>query len=71
MASGKGKNLVMVTKTSVIAGNSGERGGCMYAQWLSHVQLFATPHQAPLSLGFPRQEYWTGLPFPRGKRRKG
>ena len=21
-------------------------------------------HQAPLSLGFPRQEYWTGLPFP-------
>ena len=34
----------------------------------SHVQLFATPqtaaHQAPLSMGFPRQEYWTGLPFP-------
>ena len=28
----------------------------------------ATPwiiaHQAPLSLGFPRQEYWSGLPFP-------
>ena len=21
-------------------------------------------HQAPLSLGFPRQEYWGGLPFP-------
>ena len=21
-------------------------------------------HQAPLSLGFPRQEYWNGLPFP-------
>ena len=20
--------------------------------------------QAPLSMGFPRQEYWTGLPFP-------
>ena len=34
---------------------------------LSHVRLFATPwtvaHQAPLSLGFPRQEYWRGLPF--------
>ena len=32
------------------------------------VQLFATPwtisHQAPLSMGFPRQEYWNGLPFP-------
>ena len=30
--------------------------------------LFATPwtiaHQAPLSMGFPRQEYWNGLPFP-------
>ena len=21
-------------------------------------------HQAPLSMGFPRQEYWIGLPFP-------
>ena len=31
-------------------------------------QLFATPwtaaHQAPPSMGFPRQEYWSGLPFP-------
>ena len=35
---------------------------------LSHVQLFATPwtvaHQAPLSTGFSRQEYWSGFPFP-------
>ena len=23
-----------------------------------------TAHQAPLSLGFSRQEYWSGLPFP-------
>ena len=34
----------------------------------SHVQLFATPQtvpcQAPLSMEFPRQEYWSGLPFP-------
>ena len=34
---------------------------------LSHVQLFATlwtaAPQAPLSMGFPRQEYWSGLPF--------
>ena len=21
-------------------------------------------HQSPLSMGFPRQEYWSGLPFP-------
>ena len=38
----------------------------------SHVQLFATiqiiAYQAPLSMGFSRQEYWSGLPipFPRG-----
>ena len=34
----------------------------------SHVQLFATlwttAHQASLSMGFSRQEYWIGLPFP-------
>ena len=37
-------------------------------QLLSRVQLCATPktaaHQALLSLGFPRQEHWNGLPFP-------
>ena len=35
---------------------------------LSHVQIFAAPgivaHQAPLSMGFSRQEYWSELPFP-------
>ena len=25
---------------------------------------WAVGHQAPLSMGFPRQEYWSGLPFP-------
>ena len=34
----------------------------------SRVRLCANPlmaaHQAPLSLGFSRQEYWSGLPFP-------
>ena len=34
----------------------------------SHVRLCETPqtatHQAPPSLGFSRQEYWSGLPFP-------
>ena len=44
---------------------------CMHACMLSrfsHVRLCATlqtaAHQAPLSLGFSRQEYWSGLPFP-------
>ena len=34
----------------------------------SHVSLFVTPwtvdHQAPLSMGFSRQEYWSGWSFP-------
>ena len=34
----------------------------------SHVRLCATPetaaHQAPQSMGFARQEYWSGLPLP-------
>ena len=37
-------------------------------QLLSHVQFFVTTwtiaHQAPLFLGLPRQEYWSGLLFP-------
>ena len=36
-------------------------------QWLSHVQFFTAPwtatHQAHLSMGFSRQEHWSGLPF--------
>ena len=40
----------------------------MTLKLLSRVQLFATPwtvaHQAPLSMEFSRQEYWSGLPFP-------
>ena len=35
---------------------------------LSRVRLFVTPwavaYQAPPSMGFSRQEYWSGLPFP-------
>ena len=31
---------------------------------LSRVLLFATPWNAPLSMEFARQEYWSGLPFP-------
>ena len=43
----------------------------MHAKHFSHVQLFVTPwavgSQAPLCLGFPRQECWSGLPcLPQG-----
>ena len=43
----------------------------MWCWWLFSRQVtsysFATPwsiaHWAPLSMGFPKQEYWSGLPF--------
>ena len=39
----------------------------MEVKLLHHVRLFATPwtvaYQAPLSMGFSRQEYLSGLPF--------
>ena len=41
---------------------------CAVLSGFSHVQLFATPWtitlQAPLSMGFPLQEYWSGMPCP-------
>ena len=41
---------------------------CVHAQSLSRVRLFATVWtvacQAPLSMGFSRQEYWSGLSWP-------
>ena len=40
---------------------------------LSRARLFATPwtaaHQAPPSMGFSRQEYWSGLPLPSPQRK--
>ena len=40
----------------------------VHTRLLSRVWLFATPRtvacQAPLYMGFSRQEYWSGLPFP-------
>ena len=41
----------------------------------SRVQLFATPwtaaHQAPPSMGFSRQEYWSGVPSPSPELTRG
>ena len=41
---------------------------CMHAQLPCCIQLFVilcmVAHQAPLSMEFSRQEYWSGLPFP-------
>ena len=44
-----------------------ERGGCVHVCVQSYL-IFETPwtaaHQAPLSMGFSREGYWSGLPFP-------
>ena len=46
---------------------SGESCNVALLQSLGIVQLFATPgtlaHQGPLSMGFPRKDYWRGLHF--------
>ena len=48
-------------------GPSGYYFMCVVSHF-SHVPCFATPWttalQTPLSMGFPRQEYWSGLSFP-------
>ena len=39
----------------------------MFECVLSHVHPLCVAHQAPLSMGFSRQEYWSRLPFPPPK----
>ena len=45
-----------------------DAGQLVKVKSLSHLKLFATPwtvaYQAPPSMGFSRQECWSGLPFP-------
>ena len=54
---------------SLLGSSVHEISQAVILEWVaSHVRLFATPwtiaHQAPLSMRFPRREYWSGLPFP-------
>ena len=57
-------------ENSVICYNMDESWGHQFSsvQSLSCVRLFTTPQtaarQAPLSMGFSRQEYWSGWPCP-------
>ena len=57
------KTIRLINEFSKVTGWVSE-----WVKSLSPVRLFATPwtvaYQAPLSLGFSRQEYWSGLPFP-------
>ena len=48
---------------------------CVKVKLLSHVRLLATPwtaaHQAPPSMGYSRQEYWSGVPLPSPSQKTG
>ena len=56
----------LVKSDAIFSSRPSGLGGCVLP--LSRVQLFGTPwtvaRQAPLSMGFFKQEYWSGLPFP-------
>ena len=61
-------NLTMTMANSWYSSNSDLPRLDLWMRACCHVQLFKTPWtiacQAPLSLGFSRQEYWSRLPFP-------
>ena len=44
--------------------SDGGGGGLVAKSWPTLVTPWTVAHQAPLSMGFSRQEYWSGLPFP-------
>ena len=59
----------------LVSSGRGPAAAAAAAKSLSRVRLFTTPwiaaYQAPLSMGFSRQEYWSGLPFPSPGRGPG
>ena len=49
---------------AALRNGGGGGGGLVAKSCLTLVISRAVAHQAPLSMGFPRQEYWSELPFP-------
>ena len=66
--SGNGTEIQDPNETLVVQPLYGSNFTKSMLSRFGHVWLIATPwteaHQAPLSMGFPRQEYWSGLPCP-------
>ena len=58
-------SLFPLATTSIFSMSVSLFHACVLSHF-SHVRLFVTLriHQAPLSMGFSRQEYWSGLPCP-------
>ena len=48
----------------IMAGSCGGSGGLVIKSCLTLVTPWTVARQASLSMGFPRQEYWSGLTFP-------
>ena len=44
-------------------------GGLVAKSCMTLANPWTVAHKVPLSMGFPRQEYWSGLPFPSPKPR--
>ena len=61
-----GRQANLIPRTTALSNSM--KGGAKLLSHFSRVRLCATPqtaaHQAPPSLGFSRQEHWSGLPFP-------
>ena len=55
--------LSEATRDSCLENPHGQRSLVGYSPW-DHVELDMTSQQNPPSLGFSRQEHWSGLPFP-------
>ena len=55
---------VTVSPCLMSRGGGGRDGGLVTKSCLPLCDPVDCSHQAPLSMGFPRQEYWRGLPFP-------
>ena len=51
----------------VVGGGGGGGDGLVAQSCLTLVTPWTIARQAPLSMGFSRQEYWSGLPFPSPK----
>ena len=58
----------MIKQTLSVRNREEGNPWCLKVKSLSRVRLLVTPWTvaclAPLSMGFSRQEYWSGLPFP-------
>ena len=52
---------------SILQSHGDALSGLLFSRWVvsnSFAMAWNVAYEAPLSMGFPRQKYWSGLPFP-------